>query len=99
MAAQHTPGRWYPVGSWVEVEDEDIPDICACHPVDMGQGHLHRSDAEILANARLIAAAPYLLKALERFANIDKTTNSDLWAINASYCEAARAAIAAAKGE
>jgi ABC-type lipoprotein export system ATPase subunit len=49
------------------------------------------------ANARLIAAAPELLEALELFANLDRTVNSDLWAIDAMYCERARAAIQKAR--
>lgn len=63
--SKHTPGPWYPVGGWVEVEDDDIADICTCHPADFGQGHLERSDKEIMANARLIAAAPDMLKVLK----------------------------------
>jgi hypothetical protein len=62
---KHTPGTWYPVGYWVEVESDDVPDICTCNPADMGEGHLHRSDEEILANVHLIAAAPAMLDALD----------------------------------
>ena len=47
-------------------------------------------------HAKLIAAAPDLLAALELFANLDRTVNSDLWAIDASFCDKARAAIAKA---
>ena len=63
--SKHTPGRWHAVGGWVEVEDFDIADICTCHPEDFWQGHLKRSDKEIMANARLIAAAPEMLKVLK----------------------------------
>jgi hypothetical protein len=49
---------------WVEIEDDDKPDICTCNPEDFEQGHLHRSAEEIYANAKLIAAAPDLLNAL-----------------------------------
>ena len=63
-AAKHTPGPWIAVGGWVEHPDDDIPDICVCDPACFAQGD--RSDAEMCANARLIAAAPELLKALQR---------------------------------
>jgi hypothetical protein len=56
-------------------------------------------DEESIANARLIAAAPELLTALDLFANLDKHVNSDLWLINQEYCNQARAAIAKALGE
>jgi hypothetical protein len=59
---KHTPGPWFAVGAWVEIEDDDVPDICTCNPEDIGQEG--RSDEEICANARLIAAAPDLLNAL-----------------------------------
>lgn len=62
---KHTPGPWYAVGSLIESEDEDIPDICECHPAAFDQGHLPRSEQEIFANAKLIAAAPDLLKAVK----------------------------------
>jgi hypothetical protein len=63
--SEHTPGPWIAVGAWVEVEDDNIPDICTCEPSDIGQGHLARTYKEIMANARLIAAAPDLLEALQ----------------------------------
>lgn len=62
--SKHTPGPWIAVGSWVEVESDDIPDICTCDPNHMGQASLHRSDEEVVANARLIAAAPEMLAML-----------------------------------
>jgi len=68
--SKHTPGPWYAVGRWVEHENEKIADICNCDPESMGQGHLNRSDDEIRANARLIAAAPDMLNALEMLARV-----------------------------
>jgi len=65
--SEHTPGPWIAVGTWVEVENDNIPDICICGPNDIGQGNLARTDKEIMANARLIAAAPELLEALQSF--------------------------------
>ena len=63
--SKHTQGPWYAVGMWVEIEDDDKPDICTCNPSAIEQGHLYRSAEEIYANARLIAAAPDLLASLE----------------------------------
>jgi hypothetical protein len=63
--SSHTPGPWFSVGAWVEVSQESIADICTCHPEDFNQGHLKRSDAEMMANAQLIAAAPDMLQALK----------------------------------
>lgn len=59
----HTPGPWIAVGAWVEHPDDNTPDICNCDPFSMYQEG--RSDKEVCANARLIAAAPDLLEALK----------------------------------
>jgi hypothetical protein len=60
--SKHTPGQWHQVGAWVEVANESIPDICTCNPADIGQDHLDWDWETVTANARLIAAAPDLLK-------------------------------------
>jgi hypothetical protein len=92
---RHTPGPWIAVGFWVEHPSDKRPDICNCDPRSMDQEG--RSDAEILANARLIAAAPDLLEALRGAL--------EHWPVPSSICkdrpawEAARAAIAKATGE
>ena len=62
---KYTPGQWYQVGAWVEHEDDDVADICSCDPATIGQEHIGRSDSEMKANARLIAATPDLLEALQ----------------------------------
>lgn len=62
-APEFTAGRWHAVGFWVEHERDDVADICLCDPADLGQGHLTRSDHEIAANARLMAASPDLYHA------------------------------------
>ena len=64
--AKFTKGVWYPVGAWVEHASDDVADICTCDPADFYQGKLSRSNAEIWANARLIAAAPRMFKALKK---------------------------------
>ena len=46
-----------------------------------------------LAADALTEEVERLRAALELFANIDRTTNSDLWAINSDYCDIARAAL------
>lgn len=63
--SKHTPGPWIQVGAWVEVEDDNIPDICSCNPESISQGHLQWDWKTIEANARLIAAAPDMLDALK----------------------------------
>ena len=65
----HTPGNWYPVGCWVEHDDDSVADICTCDPAAMGQEHLGRTPEEIEANVRLIAAAPDLLALAYQYAN------------------------------
>ena len=62
---KHTDGPWYAVSRMVEVAKDKAPDICTTNPQMFGQGHLKRSMREQIANARLIAAAPQLLEALE----------------------------------
>jgi hypothetical protein len=64
MRAQHTPGPWFAVGYQVEIESETVADICTTNAHLFGQGGLH-NDARAMANARLIAAAPDMLKMLE----------------------------------
>ena len=62
--SKHTPGPWYDVGAWVEVEDGKVAEICSCNPDDFDQKRLGRTYNEMCANARLIAAAPDMLEAL-----------------------------------
>ncbi|MFZ9327870.1 MAG: hypothetical protein ACO24H_10570 [Polynucleobacter sp.] len=63
---KHTSGPWIAVGGLVEVENDNIPDICTCNPHDFGQAHLKRNVLEVLSNARLIAASPQMLAALNQ---------------------------------
>lgn len=60
--ASFTKGQWMAVGAWVEHVDDSVPDICNCDPASMNQEG--RSDEEVCANARLLAAAPTMLNAL-----------------------------------
>lgn len=62
--AKWTKDPWCAVGGWIEVERDDIPDIANFWPESMGQGHLHRSTDEMLANAALAADAPNMIRLL-----------------------------------
>ena len=63
LIAKHTPGPWFAVGYQVEIESETVADICTTNAHLFGQGGLH-DDARAMANARLIAAAPEMLRLL-----------------------------------
>lgn len=96
---RHTPGPWIAVGFWVEHPNDKRPDICNCDPRSMDQEG--RSDAEILANARLIAAAPDLLEALQSAerAMSNKHFAAEVLAHDSVVREMILAAIAKATGE
>lgn len=75
MSAGHTPGPWVANswGSCVETQAHDLPlnrvhgygsDYTLICSLNDGEYHEYRDGMEQLANARLIAAAPDLLKAL-----------------------------------
>jgi hypothetical protein len=63
LIVKHTPGPWFAVGYQVEIESETVADICTTNANLFGQGGLH-DDAQAMANARLIAAAPEMLRLL-----------------------------------
>lgn len=100
----HTPGPWdarpdeRDNGEWEVVKPdphkpsaEDPWFICACF--DSADGH------EAAANARLIAAAPELLEALEAFARTEVLEpNGVIVGLERYHFERARAAIAKARG-
>lgn len=94
--SKFTDCQWIAVGGMVEVEDDRIADICSCYPYDMGQDHLKRSEEEIMANARLIAAAPALLDALLHM--MDCFTDDHRWD-GVPVADKARAAVFLALGE
>ena len=91
MTTNHTPGPWIAVGRWVGHPRDDIPDICTTAPEAMDQDG--RSDAECRANARLIAAAPDLLRALRKCVRLVPPSDE-----TAAHLRAARIAIAKATG-
>ena len=95
MTTQHTPGPWIAVGTWVEHPDDNTPDICNCNPFHMMP--TSRSHEEACANARLIAAAPELLAALQA---CDKAMSyMSEYDIPLTLPEQVKAAIAKATGE
>ena len=83
----HTQGPWVAVGDYVEAHDLDEP-LSVCTLADCGDA--------TQVNARLIAAAPDLLAALEDMLNL--TLDEDDIAVSSRIAKA-RAAIAKAKGE
>lgn len=104
MGIKHTPGPWFITGSMTKYVEARIPgrmiqEVAACGPTAADDGYGEQQ----MANARLIAAAPDLLEALE-YAVVD----FDNWAAHednhphehlVAWAEKARAAIAKAKGE
>ena len=89
--SKHTPGPWRVVDSWNDymVESQNGEEI-------IWQDGPHNTPTINEANARLIAAAPDLLEALENLADyIDERAGDN----ECRPLENARAAIAKAKGE
>ena len=84
MTTKHTPGPWHVTGYHVEARAGAIATVC-----DAGD-----DDTEGDANARLIAAAPELLAALQGL-----VATLEGMAVHPSHYAAARAAIATATVE
>jgi hypothetical protein len=110
MSAQHTPGPWI-----ATVEDTDIPGVAVRFSIDtldagkisickgQSQEHLGADDAiwmgECKANARLIAAAPELLAALQlAYRHLNGGADSLTATEHAEAFRLSRAAIAKATG-
>lgn len=92
----HTPGKWNVVGGEVFSMDNDAR-ICQVFSGGDSQKLLNKavSSYEADANARLIAAAPELLEALERMLDECIIPNHRISDIE----EKSRAAIAKARGQ
>lgn len=91
-----TPGPWFVSGSmtrYVEarIGGGTIQEVAACGPTDADGGYGEQQHA----NARLIAAAPDLLEALEHLVNHIDVTGS----LSILSTGKARAAIAKARGQ
>lgn len=98
----HTLGPWIVNEQWATIEDTAGLEICAIHAADGGGRRFQRETC--IANARLIAAAPDLLNALDSIlANAGYTsghaepTLREL-NVNIEYLDRARSAIAKATG-
>jgi len=98
----HTPGPWFVPQSFgtqyveARIDSGRLQEVAACGPT--------QEPTQQYANARLIAAAPALLEALEDLLmHIGKGREETVeWVcepIHSDEIKAARAAIAAAKGE
>ena len=94
MKKQHTPGPWFITGGATRciearIGDGLIQEVAACGPTMADKGYGPQQEA----NARLIAAAPDLLEALQGLLNAlpSATTHPAV--------KSARAAIAKATGE
>jgi len=84
--SKHTRGPWETCGTWVCEENDPGHNIGIC---------ILEPRPETLANARLIAAAPDLLEALESLLSTD---GSQLMESESKPWQQARAAIAKAVG-
>lgn len=88
MSEKHTPGPWRAENSCVICPDGSIVTCCVRGSVD------RKNQAEDWATARLIAAAPEMLEALQRLMSPTETMQDALDA-----AKQARAAIAKATGD
>lgn len=84
MKTKHTQGEWKPdtenTDGWIH-SPSTLKGICKVDGFEqvMKQGVKSLSDAEAQANAKLIAAAPELLEALEACSDYFKYTPFDKW--------------------
>jgi len=118
MTTKHTPGPWVRdtgSGFGCDVRAENGRKVAATWGINNGDPHRPAYRAECDANARLVAAAPELLEALQKRAqadaayaqlalsDVDPDTHERLLqqieAAEDAAKDAARAAIAKAKGE
>ena len=93
---KHTPGPWTVYAQpqeWPGIDSDTMSIIIFGEEGDLERGIKGESFTEAMANARLIAAAPDLLAALEHILADPFTL------ISKRSTELARAAIAAARGE
>lgn len=91
----HTPGPWFITGNMTRYIEASIgggliQEVASCGPTEADNGYGEQQ----MANARLIAAAPELLEALEHAV---KTAEWDTY--GRASLNKARAAIAKARGE
>ena len=112
MSNKHTPGPWvietvptsvgicHKIGPFPPRRPDDVKPRSACLYADYPSVH-NPADNELYANARLIAAAPELLEALEILVTEITLSDVDMEYIDSHFkphIEKARAAIAKATG-
>lgn len=111
MSAAYTPGPWkletvptscgicHKIGEFPNIRrklnGEKEPPSYACFYVDNGDGHAE----EMLANARLAAAAPDLLEALREALTHPETYSATVYGTEKQWVSKAKAAIAKVEGE
>lgn len=98
-AAGHTAGPWHVIpmqlSIWTNDGETKVATVEDLPWVTLSSGLRTSDSATECANARLIAAAPELLEALEAMvAPYEGTSDADVW-----WLRQARAAIARAKGQ
>lgn len=71
MSTQHTPGPWSIEHETDVTGSESSPEIGCVGKVDIAHVYLRTVPGKSEANARLIAAAPDLLAALKRIADLE----------------------------
>lgn len=95
MKAQHTPGPWYSSSDGSEIFDQtEHAPVAFINGAN--QDSQFRTGPQVMANARLISAAPDLLEALQR--SLNWLSSYPGGNANGVY-EQARAAVAKAMGE
>lgn len=106
MQTQHTPGPWHWIGDSLTHRQFDIhaprqsPQQHICTVNNLSIEKLYTRDAGVaLANARLIAAAPDLLAALQALVGEADLGEVDLDDADRALLDNARAAIAKATGQ
>ena len=98
--ANHTPGPWIRDGDDIGVETTVAGDLVFLVVCELREPSLYHTADTIVqqeANARLIAAAPDLLAALQVIVALDDEDQPGLWPFEAEL-DAARAAIRRATG-
>ncbi len=94
---EHTPGPWrFKQQAWNHwtIHDSDVKTIASC--ISLTEPYMP-SPNELIANVRLIAAAPNLLIALEKLVAADNCNYEAQTMRNSGYFDLARTAIAKAR--
>lgn len=86
MEKKFTKGQWVIDSDFITVEVDGIDEVvCDLDPIDVYPTVYQRSEEEKDANAKLIAAAPDMLEALESFVYEIEKTRSGYNILEESY--------------